>query len=215
MGYTAIVVGATGLVGRALVDQLANNDNVEKIITITRRPAVHASAKVCNHVVNFEQLQDHASLFRADLLFSSLGSTLKQAGSVAARRTVDFDYSYKVAELAAAQGVRHYLLVSSGGANIASYDPYMRTKGELEQKIRELPFERISIFQPSMLLGKREHLRVGELVGSWILPTLCKLPMLRRFRPISGAEVAAKMIQVSQQPGKAVEIFTFDEIFVV
>ncbi|MEH6577093.1 MAG: NAD(P)H-binding protein [Amphritea sp.] len=214
MGATAIVIGATGLVGRALVDQLADADHIISVITLTRRPAEHPSAKVQNQIVGFEHLDDYASLLRGDLLFSCLGTTRKQAGSLAAQRKVDLDYQYKAAKLAASQGVKHYLLVSSSGADIDSNNAYLQMKGELEQKIQALPFKRISIFQPSLLVGKRAELRVGEKLGDWVLSLLCVIPGLRRFHPIQGEQVAAKMIQVSQQPGCLLEWFRLDEIFI-
>jgi uncharacterized protein YbjT (DUF2867 family) len=214
MTITAIVIGATGLVGRALTDRLAHADHTRNVITLTRRPAGHSSPKVHNHVVDFDHLENHAALFQADMLFSCLGTTRKQAGSIAAQRKVDFDYQFRAAQLAASHGARHYLLVSSSGANINSRNPYLQMKGELEQRVQTLPFERISIFQPSLLMGQREAFRLGEKLGSWILPVLCALPGLRRFRPIGGEQVAAKMVQVSRQPGDAVEWFRLDEIFV-
>ena len=214
MGNIAIVIGATGLVGGALTDQLADADHISKIITLTRRPAEHSCSKVQNQVVNFDHLEDYASSFRADLLFSCLGTTRKQAGSIAAQRTVDLDYQYKAAQLAANHEVGHYLLVSASGANGNSNNPYLQMKGELEQRIQTLPFNRISIFQPSLLLGHRKDFRIGEKLGSWILPALCTIPGLRRFRPITGEQVAAKMIQVIRQPGHPVEWFRLDEMFI-
>lgn len=210
----AVVVGATGLVGRSLTDQLAAADHVDQVVTLTRRAAAHAAPKVRNRVVDFDQLAEYAPFFRADLLFSCLGTTRKQAGSIAAQRRVDLDYQYRAAELAAAHGVRHYLLVSSSGANAHSKNPYLRMKGELEHKVQALPFQRISIFQPSLLMGRRADLRMGEKLGSWILPMLCTLPGLRRYRPIPAEQVAAKMIQVSQRPGPSLEWFRLSEIFV-
>jgi len=213
MGKTAIVIGATGLVGRALVDHLAHADHIRKIITLTRRPAKHSSSRVRNHPVDFDHLEDHAPLFKADFLFSCLGTTRKQAGSIAAQRKVDLDYQYRAAQLAANQGVRHYLLVSSSGANANSGNPYLQMKGELEQRVQKLAFDRISIFQPSLLIGQREEVRMGEKLGSWILPVLCTVPGLRRYRPVRGEQVAAKMVQVSRQPGPPMEWFRLDEIF--
>lgn len=214
MDSRAIVIGATGLVGRALTDQLAEADHIAQVITLTRRPAEHASARVDNHVVDFDRLENHGDLFKADLLFSCLGTTRKQAGSLAAQRQVDVDYQYLAAQLAAANGVGHYLLVSSSGADRDSNNPYLQMKGELEDRIRGLSFARISIFQPSLLLGSRTDFRPAEKLASWFLPSLCRLPGLRRFRPITGAEVAAKLVQVSQKSGPGRELFRLDEIFI-
>lgn len=213
MEQTAIVIGATGLVGRAVTDQLAHAAHIGRIVTLTRRPAPHASAKVHNQVVDFDHLEASAASFSGDLLFSCLGTTRKQAGSIEAQRVVDLDYQYKAAQLAAGQGVRHYLLVSSSGANDASRNPYLRMKSELEQKVQALPFERISIFQPSLLQGPREAVRWAEKLGGWLLPILCAIPGLRRYRPIAGRQVAAKMVQVSRTPGTGPAWFRLDEIF--
>jgi uncharacterized protein YbjT (DUF2867 family) len=211
---TAIVIGATGLVGRALTDRLVDAETIKEIVTLTRRPAEHRSVKVHNHVVDFNQLEKSADLFKADLFFSCLGTTRKQAGSIAAQRKVDLDYQYEAARLAADQGVSHYLLVSSTGANASSNNPYQKMKGELEEKIKTLPFKRISIFQPSLLLGAREDVRVGEKFASWIFPALCSVPGLRRYRPITGEQVAAKMVQVCQQRGPLLEYIRLDDIFI-
>ncbi|NJN47005.1 MAG: NAD-dependent epimerase/dehydratase family protein, partial [Candidatus Competibacteraceae bacterium] len=116
MSKTALVIGATGLVGSALVNQLGNANPISKIITITRRPVKHISPKVFNQAVDFEHLEDCAALFSGDYLFSCLGTTRRQAGSVDAQRKVDLGYQFTAAQLAAKNGVRHYLLVSSSGA---------------------------------------------------------------------------------------------------
>jgi hypothetical protein len=87
-------------------------------------------------------------------------------------------------------------------------------KGELEEKVQALPFERISIFQPSLLLGQRAEFRLGEKAGAILLPIICRIPGLRRYRPIRGEEVAAKMVQVSRQPGPPREWFRLDRIFI-
>ena len=213
MGKTAIVIGATGLVGNALVEQLADADHIDKIITLTRRPAKHPAVKVFNQVVDFERLDEFASLFSADYLFSCLGTTKKQAGGIESQRKVDLDYQFNAAKLAANNGVNHYLLVSSSGANEKSNNPYLQMKGELEHKVQSLPFQRISIFQPSLLLGQRPEVRFGEKLGSLILPVLCRIPLLRKYRPITGKQVAAKMLSVSRQSGKSPEWFHLDEIF--
>ena len=213
MNKTAIVVGGTGLVGQALVERLAEDDHISKVITLTRNPAGHPSSKVHNQIIDFDHMEDYASSFKGDFLFSCLGTTRKQAGSIEAQRLVDLTYQYKAAKLAVDNGVPHYLLVSSSGADFDSKNAYLKMKGELEEKVQTLRFERISIFQPSLLLGKRAKPRMGEKLGGWVLPVLCSLPGLRRFRPIQGDQVAAKMICVSQNSGPSLERFVLDEIF--
>jgi len=213
MNKIAIVIGATGLIGRALIDQLVDAEHISKIITLTRSQATHPSSKVENHVINFDNLIESKHLFKGDYFFSCLGTTIKQAGTIGAQRKVDVDYQLKAAHIAADNGVAHYLLVSSTGANTQSNRPYLRMKGELDQKIKALPFKRISIFQPSLLLGHRDEVRMGEKIGGWLMTILCIIPWFRHLRPIKGEQVAAKMIKVSQQQGASIERFCLDELF--
>lgn len=217
MSKTAIVIGATGLVGSQVVNQLVQAKHVGKVITLTRRALRQSeqndSPKVENHVVDFDRLVDTASLFKGDMLFSCLGTTLKQAGSIQAQRVVDLDYQYQAAKLAVEQGVDHLLLVSSSGADSKSLSPYLKMKGELEDKIQALAFSHISIFQPSLLLGNRQSTRAAEDIASKVLPMICKLPGLQRYRPIYGAEVAEKMVVESVQPKLALQKFRLDEVF--
>jgi len=210
---TAIVLGATGLVGKALVEQLAQQQHIAKVIAVSRRPVVYNSDKVVNQVLDFARLADSSQVFCGDYLFSCLGTTLKQAGSVAAQRQVDLDYQLQVARMAADNGVGHYLLVSSSAANANSKSAYLKMKGQLESQVKSLAFTRISIFQPSLLLGQRVELRLAEKQGSYLLPQLCLLPGLTKYRPIRAQQVAEKMCQVSLQPGTGLEVFTLEQVF--
>lgn len=209
----AVVIGATGLVGSQLVDRLANEKDIETVVAVTRRPVEYKSEKVMNAVINFDALEKHREIFSGDVLFSCLGTTLKQAGSIEAQRQIDFEYQYEIAKIAAENKVNHYMLVSSSGANANSKSPYLKMKGELEQAVSALPFERISILQPSLLTGERESFRLAETVGNWVFPVLCKLPPLKKYRPISGDQVAKKMLLVSLSAGESKQIYQLDEIF--
>lgn len=213
MKKKAIVLGASGLVGSHLVQQLVNASHVDKIIAITRRAVDFKSPKVHNAVVDFDDLANFKEAFEGDVFFSCLGTTRKQAGSIKAQRKVDFEYQLEAATLAIQQGVEDYFLVSSSGANANSHSPYLKMKGQLEGAISELPFKRISIIQPSLLLGERDQSRVAEGIGSLVLPMLCKLPGLSRFRPIHGFQVAQKMVQLSEQRNTGFLRLTLDEVF--
>ena len=213
---TAVVIGATGLVGGKLIERLVNEGGIEQVTAVTRRPVNYQSSKVVNEVVDFNALENHKATFQGDVLFSCLGTTAKQAGSIAAQRVVDYDYQYQIAKMAANNGIKHYVLVSSAGADAQSKSPYLKMKGELEDAVSLLSFERISIMQPSLLLGEREGFRLGETLGSWVLPALCKLPFLKKYRPISGDEVAKKMVFVSLSAEDKIpfkEVFVLDEVF--
>jgi uncharacterized protein YbjT (DUF2867 family) len=210
---TAVVIGATGLIGSNLITLLDEAEHISQVIVITRRPIEYVSKKVDNHVVNFDQLSEHQDLFAGDILFSCLGTTAKQAGSILAQRVVDLDYQYTAAKIAFEQGVSHYLLVSSSGADQGSLSAYLKMKGELEDKIQSLGFDHISILQPSLLLGKREQSRLAESLAGKLLPIICKLPLLRRYKPIHGTQVAEKMVMLSNAPKAKFERFQLDQVF--
>ncbi len=210
---TAVVLGATGLVGSALLDALARAPQVAEVVALVRRPATHASPKVRFEQLDFERLPARADAFRGRWLFSCLGTTLRQAGSAQARRHVDLVLQGQAAELAAQEGVRHCLLVSSALARVDHPNDYLRLKGELEQRVLAMPFERVSIFQPSFLQGRRAAPRPGEAVAGLLAQALCRLPGLRRYRPVAAEQLAARMLEVALQSGPGQAWFRWDEVF--
>ena len=214
MSKTAVVLGSTGLIGSCLVEELARAQEFSKIVALSRRPLYLGLDKTINEVIDFERLPDFQTAFAADVLFSCLGTTVAAAGSIRAQRVVDVDYQLEVARLAFKQGVRHYILVSSSGANSTSLSPYLRMKGELEDEVKRIGFEFVSIIQPSLLLGNRPESRLGEKLAAKILPTLCKLPGLTRYRPIHGREVAQRMVTVAANPKQSFEVLALEDVFV-
>ena len=213
MNKKAIVLGASGLVGSNLINQLCDNEHFNEVVSITRRPERHQSAKVVNHVIDFERLNDFGFAFEGDLLFSCLGTTVKQAGSIAAQRRVDLDYQLDAAKLAAEHGVSHYFLVSSSGANAKNFSPYLKMKGQLEEAVVTLGFKSVTILQPSLLLGDRPEPRAAEGLASIALPLICRLPGLQRFRPIHGWQVAKKMIELSLTDRSGVQTLNLNKVF--
>ncbi|MET4692438.1 NAD-dependent epimerase/dehydratase family protein [Endozoicomonas lisbonensis] len=209
----AVVIGATGLVGSELINQLISSKEIKTIITLSRRPLKQSADKLQNHVIDFDDLGQYKDLIKGDLFFSCLGTTRKQAGSTAAQIKVDFEYQLKAAQIASENGIPHYLLVSSSGANANSSFAYMKMKGALEEQVKTLPFKRVSIFQPSLLLGNRTKARVGEFMAGMVMPTLCKIPGLHSYRPISGKQVASKMTEVALREGAALEYFVLNDVF--
>lgn len=217
MSLTVVLIGATGLVGSALLEKLLSHQNIGKVIAISRRPLKSSSPKLDNLVIDFDAMDSIADQIQGDVFFSCLGTTKKQAGSIAAQRIVDFDYQLAFARIAFANGIPHYCLVSSSGANASSLSPYLKMKGELEQRVKQLGFKRITLLQPSLLLGQRSDNRTGESIGALFLPALCKLPGLQRFRPIEGVEVADRLLKqalTTPLSEQVCEIFTLDQVFI-
>lgn len=199
----AILLGATGAVGRDLVRQLLQDDSFTELYLLVRRiPEGLSSPKLRIEVLDFDQPDQWPELPEADVLFSSLGTTLRDAGSQAAQYRVDYGYQYEVARRAAARGVPHYILVSAWGAKPKARSFYSRMKGELEAAVQALPFRRISILRPP-LLERKGSTRSGERLTAAVLRGLSALGLLRAFRPMPTSVVARCMhaLSTSQHSG--------------
>ncbi len=200
----AIVIGATGLVGKCLVRQLLEDPRYTSVTALVRRKTPVQHQKYQEHVVNFDEPASFAELVRGDVLFSSMGTTRSQAGSLAAQRTVDYTYQFEVAKLAAEHGVSTYVLVSSGAAKATSLYPYLKMKGELERDVQTLGFGSVHILRPGLLGGEREQARFGEGFALSALGALNAVGLFRSLRPISGEQVAVAMRHAATLSGTRV-----------
>ena len=204
---TAIVIGATGLVGSELVKLLIDDDSYKRIRIFTRRSIGIKNPKIEEHIVDFENIDDWKHEITGDVLFSSLGTTIRQAGSKTVQYKIDFTYQYEIAKAAAENGVEQFLLVSSLGANPKSSIFYSRMKGELDEAVQKLRFKKICIIRPSALVGQREAERVGEKMMIKITAAIVSvLPLLKKYKPINANTVALAMINVAAQPKKYQEV---------
>lgn len=206
---TAILLGATGLVGGHCLDLLLADERYAHVTTLGRRPLPQTHAKLTHHVLDFDALASRADAFAVEDVFCCLGTTIKQAGSQAAFRTVDFTYPFEAARIALAKGARQYLLVSALGADSASRIFYNRVKGETENAIRALDYEGVYIFRPSLLTGDRADTRRGEQVAEAVLNTFsfALRGPLRSFRPTAARDVAAAMLHVARQQPGGVQVY--------
>lgn len=193
----ALVIGATGLVGRHLVKRLLQDERFGKVVIFVRRTAGLADPKLEEHVIDFEKPVQWQQLVKGDVLFSSLGTTRSKAGSKAAQRRVDYDYQYQFAKTASGNAVPALVLVSSVGAKAGSPLFYTRIKGELERDVKALPFEKVVIVQPGPLFGEREEQRAGEELGMRVISAMNRIGLMKKYRPIHGDTVAQGMINAS------------------
>jgi uncharacterized protein YbjT (DUF2867 family) len=195
-----ILAGATGLVGRELLEGLLADPTVAEVRALVRRPLAlptrpaGQSARLTQQVVDFAALP---ALPASDEVYLALGTTIKVAGSQQAFRAVDFEANLAVARAALAAGVRRAGLVSAMGANARSSVFYNRVKGELEDALAALGFDALVIARPSLLIGDRTALgqpvrpgeRQGERLARWLGPLVP-----RNVRPIPAARVARALL---------------------
>lgn len=193
----ALVIGATGATGKDLVNKLLEDKDFQEVHAFVRRPLNIENEKLKAHVVDFEKPEEWKDLVKGDVAFSCLGTTLKDAGSKDAQRKVDFDYQYQFAKNAKENEVEDYILVSSYGANPNSKIFYSRMKGELEKEVKNLHFNKMTIFQPGML-ERKDSERTGEVLGGKIIKFANKLGICESQKPLPTDVLAQAMINSSK-----------------
>ena len=208
----ALIIGATGAIGKDLVTQLLADDTYSEVHCFVRKPLALTHPKLHAHVVDFETPEAWADLLRGDVAFSCLGTTLAVAGSKEAQWRVDYDYQYAFAEHCCQNGVPTFVLVSAAGAKAQSKLFYNRMKGQLEDAIKALGFPRLLIFQPSILIRSNSD-RSGENFTVKAFKFLNKLGILKRYRPMPTAVLAQKIRKEVATAPKGIHTFTLDKIF--
>jgi uncharacterized protein YbjT (DUF2867 family) len=211
---TPIIIGATGLVGNELLQQLIADKEVDKIKVFVRKPIPATHPKIEQHVIDFDNSNSYSNLVTGDVLYCCMGTTIKTAGSQEAFKKVDFQYPFDFGKIAKQNGVKTYVLVSSLGADKTSNNFYLRTKGEIEADLTNLKFESLVIVRPSMLLGNRKEFRLGELIGKVVMKTLSFLffGFLKRYKAIEAEDVAKAMIKLSISSNVGVTIVLSDKL---
>ncbi|RYY96522.1 MAG: oxidoreductase [Chitinophagaceae bacterium] len=211
---TTTLIGATGLIGGHLLRGLQADPSFGMIRVLLRRPVPISGARTEPRLIDFGDPESfRAAIAGSDLIFSAIGTTQKQVGGDQdAYRRVDFDIPVNAARFGLESGCRHFLLVSSVGANAGSSNFYLRLKGETEDALRRDGLPAVSIFRPSMLLGARRELRPGERIGQVLMSGLsfALVGGLRKYKPIKASDVAAAMIARAKQPVSGDAVLEYD-----
>lgn len=192
--FQVLVIGATGAVGQCLVKQLLNNSNVLSVTIFVRKKITSDNKKLIVHKIDFSNIIKHKNKIVGDILFSSMGTTLKDAGSKKNQYLVDYTYQYNFAKIASENGVKEYSLVSSMGANKSSLFFYPKIKGVLEENVANLSFERIQIFRPASLIRPLTLLRKNEKIIVSIIIFFNKLNLFTSIKPLDVEDLAKFMI---------------------
>jgi uncharacterized protein YbjT (DUF2867 family) len=199
---TLLLVGATGLVGRSVLQQALLDARVRRIVAPARRP-LPSDPKLDSPLVDFEQLNAGAPWWSADGVICTLGTTIRKAGSQAAFRKVDYEYPLAVARLTREHGARAFALTSAAGANPHSRLFYNRTKGEIEDAIRASGFPSLTIVRPALIGGNQAEFRTAEFVAMRVL-RLIEPALPRRYRVVSNELIARTLLEaaIAAAPGE-------------
>lgn len=208
---TAILAGATGLVGNELLKLLLQQEEYLKIHVLTRRPLKMVHPKIKNQVVDFDRLDQYLIEGEVTDAFCCLGTTMKQAGSQAAFVKVDFDYIVSFARKARESGAKRLAVVSSMGADPQSSIFYNRVKGKTEETLKAMNFDSLIIVRPSLLVGQRDKKRFGEEVARIVL-SLFGFLIPDRYKAIRAEQVARKMVEATLTADKGITILESDQI---
>jgi uncharacterized protein YbjT (DUF2867 family) len=208
----ALLAGASGLTGGYTLDALLDAPEVARVLAVSRRPLGREHPRLANRIVQFERLEAQLQGVSCDVALCCLGTTLRQAGSQQAFRAVDVDCVLAFARAAKAANARRFVVISSVGANPASSNFYLRTKGEMEQQLEAVGFESLDILQPSLLLAWRGETRPLELAATVFMPLLN--PLLRGkylpYRAISARTLGAAMLGATRSGRRGVRRYDWE-----
>ena len=207
----ALVIGATGAVGKDLVKMLLEDASFESVTVFVRRPFGLENPKLNVHIVDFDCPGEWRHLLCGDVLFSCLGTTIRAAGSQDAQWKVDYTYQLEAAKAARENGVETYVLVSSVGASARSKVFYTRMKGALEEEVKTLGFPCCYILQPPSLVRKGSD-RFGEKAGVAFLKAFNAVGLMTSLKPMPTEAVAAAMIRLSKSGRKGTETIVSQDI---
>lgn len=210
---TASVVGATGLIGGYLLEELLNDSYFDTVRILIRRPIDTTHTKLEKKIVDFNDSDSVlVALSNSNVVFCAIGSTMKKVkGDKDAYRKIDFDIPVKVARLCKMTGCEKFILVSSAGANAKSSNFYRRLKGETDEAVKDAGPKTVHIMRPSLLLGERKEFRFGENIGKAVMTSLSFL-IPAKYKATQAKDVAKVMVALAKKKGEGFFIHDNEEI---
>ena len=197
---TALLFGASGLVGSHLLNLLISNNNYSKIKLFVRSKIDIIDPKIEIIQTDFNNLENHREDIKGDDCFFCIGTTKKNLPDKNEYERVELKIPKQIAQIAKSNLVNSFVFVSSGYADPKSSGDYLKFKGLVEEELKRLNFSKLGIMRPSFLLGDRKEKRVGEKIGIFVFKLLSPLFLgpLKKMKPIHSATVAKAMIAVTQ-----------------
>jgi uncharacterized protein YbjT (DUF2867 family) len=209
VGRTAWVAGATGLIGKELVQLLLADKAYSKVIILVRKKVNIAHPKLEQRIIDFNRIEESvAGELKDAYVFCTLGTTIRIAKTKDAFRKVDYEYPFRLAQISASEGAKQFSIVTSIGASTKSSFFYTQVKGQVEEAIRKLGLQALHIYRPSQLLGDREEVRRGERMAEIVAKAtafLWKGP-LAKYKPIHVRTVARAMLEASRMHEKGIHV---------
>ena len=201
---TALIVGATGLVGRQVLRLLLSQDYYQEIIILGRRSVDITDNRITEHIINFDELDQYKDKISANDYYICIGTTMAEACSEEAFYKVDFTYPYELGLIAKKDPkFEQYLLVSSLGADAESPLLYNEVKGKIENALKEMNFRTLHIFQPSLLTGARQKHRFFEELAKIVTAILSVFVIgNKKFWAINDSDVAKSMFMIARRQEK-------------
>lgn len=202
-----LLCGATGLVGSECLRIILSDPRISEIKAIGRRPLGLNDPKLKEFIIDFNELEKCPEAFKADAIICALGTTIKKAGSQKNFKVVDYEYPLRIAKMGLLYGAKHFLLVSAIGANSNSRIFYNRVKGEAEAAITALPYEKITILRPSLLIGDRKEFRLGEELGkrfAFLFPA--------KYKANKAVKVAQTLVNAVESAPAGTRVISSEEI---
>lgn len=213
-GKTALIVGASGLVGGKLLELLLSAEEYIKIVALVRKPLGIKNTKLEEKIINFNNMAEVMDSFRVNHVFCCIGTTIKKAKSREVFKEVDVHYPLEMAKFAKERQVEKFVIISSMGANPDSAVFYSRMKGLLEKQLQEIGLNSLHIVRPSLLLGNRKDYRLGEGIGTF-LATVFSFTFVgpfEKYKPIKAETVALGMYKIAQRKVNGSYIYPSNEI---
>ena len=207
----AVLIGATGAVGKDLLQALLEDARYTEVVAFARRALGVQHEKLREHTIDFDAPATWQELVKGDVLFSTLGTSLKQAGSKEAQRHIDYDYQLAFAKAARANGVKSLVLLSSIGADSKSSIFYLRLKGELDDAVRGLGFDSLAIVRPPSLIRAKSK-RFGETASVKLLQAVNAIGLAKRLAPMETVVVARSMAALGADSASGTRIIEGQDV---
>lgn len=215
-GKTAVLLGATGLIGSKLLQKLLDSSDYSQVNILVRKPVDITHPKLHVQIVDFSNTNNYyQALGTGDVIFCCIGTTMKNVnGNKTKYRSIDYDIAVNAAKWGIENGFSRYSIVSAIGADSKSSNFYLRLKGEVEDKISSLGYSTIDIFRPSLLMGKRKDQRAEERFAQMVFPLVAFLFVggWRKYKPVQAEAVARAMLNASLANRTGRNIYEYDQI---